>query len=270
MRAFVVFGSKSDSHVYDQVLLGLKSIGVDYDFEVASAHRDPKKLEELLKALNYDIVIAGAGLAAHLPGVVASQVKVPVIGIPISANFMGLDSFLSIVQMPYGVPVLSSGADKLDPIFNFLKNIRHEEINKEVSVVCSDELFATEIGQREWGRISDLKNEINLEVERSTAFDDKKINLCFLPLENKEEGLRLLEEGRNKCCIYTPLTRKVLASDPRSAYEFFELAEVGGLWSGLNNTRNALLLANKFFEEWPNEQLSRNHLLGVSEERPRG
>ena len=110
MKVLVVMGSKSDSHIAERVTAVLDEFGVDYDVEVASAHRNPKKVEELAKK-DYDVFIAIAGLSAALPGVIAAHTVRPVIGVPVSAKLNGLDALLSIAQLPPGVPVATVGID---------------------------------------------------------------------------------------------------------------------------------------------------------------
>ncbi|NJE08933.1 5-(carboxyamino)imidazole ribonucleotide mutase [Thermococcus sp. M39] len=110
MKVLVVMGSKSDSHIAEKVTQVLDEFGISYDVEVASAHRNPKKVEELAKK-DYDVFIAIAGLSAALPGAIASHTTKPVIGVPVSAKLGGLDSLLSIAQMPPGVPVATVGID---------------------------------------------------------------------------------------------------------------------------------------------------------------
>jgi len=106
----IIMGSKSDAPIMEQAAMVLKKFGVDYEFAVVSAHRSPEWLFEYAKGLeanNIKVVIAGAGGAAHLPGMTAALSIVPVIGVPIksSNSIEGIDSLLSIVQMPNDVPV---------------------------------------------------------------------------------------------------------------------------------------------------------------------
>lgn len=102
-------GSDSDWPTMKQAAEVLDDLGVTYDKDIVSAHRTPKKMVEFASAARdsgFSVVIAGAGGAAHLPGMVASMTTLPVIGVPIAlAQMDGLDSLLSIVQMPAGVPV---------------------------------------------------------------------------------------------------------------------------------------------------------------------
>ena len=105
----VVMGSDSDWSVMSDAAVALKEFGIEYEVEVLSAHRTPEKMIEWGKAASsrgIKVIIAGAGGAAHLPGMLASVTTLPVIGVPVSLSKLdGMDSLLSIVQMPGGIPV---------------------------------------------------------------------------------------------------------------------------------------------------------------------
>lgn len=112
MKVAIFFGSKSDTEIMRGAANCLKEFGVEYKAYILSAHRVPEKLTEvLIDAENNgcEVVIAGAGLAAHLPGVIASQTTMPVIGVPINGAVEGLDALFSIVQMPKSIPVATVG-----------------------------------------------------------------------------------------------------------------------------------------------------------------
>ncbi|MDI3541342.1 MAG: 5-(carboxyamino)imidazole ribonucleotide mutase [Candidatus Methanomethylophilaceae archaeon] len=104
-------GSKSDAEIGKNAKALLDELGVDADMVVASAHRTPERVERLVKKSDADVFIAIAGLSAALPGVVASFTIKPVIGVPVSGK-LGLDSILSVVQMPPGIPVAAVGLDR--------------------------------------------------------------------------------------------------------------------------------------------------------------
>lgn len=107
----IIMGSDSDAEVMSQAAAALDEVGVAYEMTVASAHRTPERTKEaILRAEREGAVafIAGAGMAAHLPGVVASFTTRPVIGVPLSSGALqGLDALYAIVQMPPGIPVAS-------------------------------------------------------------------------------------------------------------------------------------------------------------------
>ena len=111
----IIMGSDSDWPVMEEAAKALESFGITFTAEVVSAHRMPEEMVEFAKTAatkGYKVIIAGAGGAAHLPGMVASLTTLPVIGVPVSLkNLEGMDSLLSIVQMPAGVPVATVGID---------------------------------------------------------------------------------------------------------------------------------------------------------------
>ena len=107
----IVMGSDSDAEVMSQAAAALDEAGVPYEFTVASAHRSPDRTKDVItnaEANGAAVFIAGAGMAAHLPGVVASLTTKPVIGVPLASGALqGLDALYAIVQMPPGIPVAS-------------------------------------------------------------------------------------------------------------------------------------------------------------------
>ena len=112
MKVGVIMGSVSDYEVMADAVATLEQFGVDFEKRVVSAHRTPDRLCEYAKtakARGIGVIIAGAGGAAHLPGMVASMTTLPVVGVPVKSRALnGLDSLLSIVQMPAGVPVATT------------------------------------------------------------------------------------------------------------------------------------------------------------------
>lgn len=107
----IIAGSRSDEPLVKVVEETLEGFGVDYESYIASGHRDPKRVEELVASSDADVFIGVAGLSAALPGVIASHTLKPVIGVPKDVKLDGLDAFLSIAQMPPGVPVATVGVD---------------------------------------------------------------------------------------------------------------------------------------------------------------
>lgn len=109
IRVGIVMGSKNDWETMIHAANMLDKLGIEYEAEVVSAHRTPDKLfayAESAKERQIEVIIAGAGGAAHLPGMLAAKTSVPVLGVPVQSKALnGLDSLLSIVQMPAGVPV---------------------------------------------------------------------------------------------------------------------------------------------------------------------
>lgn len=136
----VVMGSKSDAPVMQGTLDVLDQMGIAYEVSVISAHRTPRKAQDYAQKAGergIEVIIAGAGMAAHLPGVLASWTTVPVIGVPLVAGeFKGLDALLSIVQMPAGIPVAcvavgSAGAKNAAFLAAQILGLKHPEIKEK-------------------------------------------------------------------------------------------------------------------------------------------
>jgi len=135
----VVMGSKSDAQVMQTTLDTLQQLGIEYEVNVISAHRTPKKAQEYAQKARergIEVIIAGAGMAAHLPGVLASWTTLPVIGVPLVAGELnGIDALLSIAQMPAGIPVAcvalgSSGAKNAAFMAAEILGLKHDKIRE--------------------------------------------------------------------------------------------------------------------------------------------
>lgn len=223
-KVLVIFGSNSDSAVYDRICAELEKQGIEYEMRVSSAHKTPDDVAQTL-AKRYDIVIAGAGLAAHLPGVVASKVLSPVIGVPCPGNYEGLDALLSIAQMPPGIPVLAVGVDQAElsarqaalmlkgyASVNIIGDLEEKAVKK-----CLDTLkgFGAPFTHGE----GPVKDAVNIRFSR---FDE--------PLDESEELV-----------IYCPL----LLKDDDKAEAALNLLKhtTHGLWVGAGNGKNAAIAA---------------------------
>jgi 5-(carboxyamino)imidazole ribonucleotide mutase len=135
----VVMGSKSDTEALKPTLEILTQLGIEHEVNVISAHRTPEKAREYAMAARgrgIEVIIAAAGMAAHLPGVLASWTTLPVIGIPIaSGELKGVDALYSIVQMPPGIPVAtvaigSAGAKNAAYLAAEILGIKHDKIRQ--------------------------------------------------------------------------------------------------------------------------------------------
>jgi 5-(carboxyamino)imidazole ribonucleotide mutase len=110
----IIMGSTSDLPVMEKAAQILNDFGIPFEMNALSAHRTPEEVEKFAKnasARGIKVIIAAAGMAAHLPGVIAAMTPLPVIGVPIKASLEGLDSIFSILQMPPGIPVATVGVN---------------------------------------------------------------------------------------------------------------------------------------------------------------
>lgn len=113
-KVSVIMGSTSDLPVMEKTAQILNDFKIPFEMNALSAHRTPEEVEKFAKnaaARGIKVIIAAAGMAAHLPGVIAAMTPVPVIGVPIKASLEGLDSIFSILQMPPGIPVATVGVN---------------------------------------------------------------------------------------------------------------------------------------------------------------
>ena len=135
----VVMGSKSDTEAVQPTLDVLKELGISYEVSVISAHRTPEKARQYglaARERGIEVIIAAAGGAAHLPGVLASWTTLPVIGVPLaSSELKGVDALYSIVQMPAGIPVAgvaigTAGAKNAAYLAAGILGLKHEDISQ--------------------------------------------------------------------------------------------------------------------------------------------
>ncbi|MCM8792568.1 MAG: 5-(carboxyamino)imidazole ribonucleotide mutase [Candidatus Omnitrophica bacterium] len=138
----IVMGSDSDLETMQETMKILEKFGIGYEVKIMSAHRSPQIVEEYALSAEergLEVIIAAAGGAAHLPGMIAAWSKLPVIGVPIQTQLGGLDSLLSIVQMPSGVPVATvsvgkGGAKNSAVLAVEILGIKYPELKKKLKL----------------------------------------------------------------------------------------------------------------------------------------
>ena len=220
----VLFGSKSDESTYKSILNILKKEKITYELKIASAHKTPEDVNDILRQ-DYKIIISGAGLAAALPGVAAAKTIRPVIGVPCAGNYQGLDALLSIMQMPPGIPVLSVGVGKADSAAYAAINILKQP--KKV-VLVGDK------SSKAFKKAEEILRQFGVNHAHSMQIADNAININFVyfdePIEKKEQLV-----------IYCPLIED--KDDKAEAALNLLKHSSHGLWVGLNNGTNAALAA---------------------------
>lgn len=134
----IIMGSTSDLKIMEKAANILEEMEIPFELQALSAHRTPDEVADFAKGVKkrgVKVIIAGAGMAAHLPGVIASMTTIPVIGVPINASLDGMDALLAIVQMPPGIPVASVGinnATNAALLATQILSFTDENINKKV------------------------------------------------------------------------------------------------------------------------------------------
>lgn len=225
MKIQVLFGSPSDERVYGPLCRALETAG-DVKMEVASAHRHPDRVREVVTTCGADVFVAGAGLAAHLPGVVASLTEKPVFGIAVNGAFAGLDAFLSIVQMPKGVPVAA---------------ITEENANAWGGVLQRFKSLPTDEIRLHWNRSLESYSPIQKALEELETLSAVKIRWCEAKdQECLGEIVSPWELPRvNGLNLF--LCEKEQLQSSNLALDFFTKARHGGAWVGANNIQNYVL-----------------------------
>lgn len=232
MKIQVLFGSNSDERVYGPLCRSLEKCG-SVQMTVASAHRNPDLVHEVVKNCGADVFVAGAGLAAHLPGVVASLTNKPVVGVAVNGAFAGLDAFLSIVQMPKGVPVMAVTEDNITHVADMLlrfqnlpKNTIHMHWNKNMETYP--------VLQK---AIADIQDLSGVQVSWAEEGDAACLGEIVSPWETpKTQGLHLF------------ICDKPQLQNMHLALEFFAKARSGGMWVGANNVGNFVNQWKKLIE----------------------
>lgn len=221
MRINVLFGSESDKGIFEPLCDRLRLIdGVEVFFEVCSAHRDPERLRKIISEKPCDLYITGAGLAAHLPGVVASQTITPVIGIPCNDIMLGLDALLSIIQMPKGVPALAVGVSGVDHVVNFVAWYA-ANMHKAPKLKVTAPSWATK-------QVEQLKKPLE-EIGWQFADGPDALELILADLNGQAPSAK-------NTFLAAPIIEKTpFEGDPRKVSEF---TSCGGLWLGINNITN--------------------------------
>jgi len=220
----VLFASKSDADSYKKITKILNKAKVNYDFKIASAHKTPDDVNDILRQ-DYKVIISGAGLAAALPGVVAAKTIRPIIGVPCKGSYQGLDALLSIVQMPPGVPVLSTGVGKADIAAQAAVKILK---NPEKVVLVGDK------NNKAFKKAEEILRYFKVNHSHSEQVIDDAINVVFTYFDEQIEK-------KNQLVIYCPL---LLDNDDKAEASLNLLKHSDhGLWVGLNNGTNAALAA---------------------------
>ncbi|WP_075590436.1 5-(carboxyamino)imidazole ribonucleotide mutase [Labilibacter marinus] len=148
----IIMGSTSDLPVMEKAAQVLNDLKIPFEINALSAHRTPEAVEKFAKGAEergIKVIIAAAGMAAHLPGVIASMTKLPIIGVPIKASLDGLDALLAIVQMPPGIPVATVG----------INGAQNAGILAAQMISLGDPVLAE--------RVADFKDNLKVKIEKA-------------------------------------------------------------------------------------------------------
>jgi 5-(carboxyamino)imidazole ribonucleotide mutase len=239
VKVIILFGSQSDERIYQALRQNCQEMEIESYFEVASAHRQPERVSELLALNNFDAVLAGAGLAAHLPGVVASHTLKPVIGIPVNSQFGGIDSVCSIVQMPYGIPVAMAGVNDVKTPVEFLAQVGKIKQFNTINIVCSEQKKALPYFSKELSSAADFALELGVELTYSVQPLPEFFNIQL-------HGLWDGHIKNDAAILHVPVVSAENVKMSEKIIDLHRLISRGGIWMGTNNLRNAMLFAARF------------------------
>lgn len=235
MAVLIIAASKSDVEAMRRASAVLEKSGIKYVLRVCSAHRTPEMLDSILEdaehvetdAERYDAVIAGAGLAAALPGVVAAKTTLPVIGVPLTGAFEGLDALLSIIQMPPGIPVITTGVDNSEEAAAAaVKVVKNTAKKVNITAVNNKNTKAAD-------KAAETLKTFGVPYGCSDKIAKDAINICFVDIN--ENGV----SADKNLTIYCPTAEKETAAD---AAKLLQLTKKG-IWVGLNRGENAAVAA---------------------------
>ena len=226
MRVLILFPGKTDEGTYLPIASELGNRGIQHSLRLGSAHKSPDLVREILEE-EFDLVISGAGLSAALPGVIAAETLVPVLGVPCPGAYGGLDAFLSIAQMPPGVPVLCVRAENAP-----------EETSKILKVMESGSKVVNVVGEgKAVEKATRTLEEMGIEfVARDSCHDG--VNIVFSPLGDSVKA-------NDSLTIYCPVAD---LSSPEDAIRCMENCSTG-LWVGLNRGENAAIAAVQMLQD---------------------
>lgn len=252
MKILVMFGSKSDANIYEPLKARLLQEGHDVDFRMISVHRSPELLDRELASAEASAVIAGAGLAAHLPGVVAAKVLVPVFGVPCSAAIGGVDALFAIQQMPFGIPVLTTAPDQYGAAVDFVTRWGKLDLR------YSFDGFNLVLERHKRGqphfrilleRAERISEKTKLEINLTDKTSENAVNICLVDINEADPECPLpfgpSPRGSDELRILVPVLNEAAYRDPYAAISVVRRinSAQGNVWSGINNIGNAMLAA---------------------------
>lgn len=233
MKALVLFESEKETYSFSPLMNRLKDI-CKAEFHVISVYEDLRKLENLLQNHNADFIITGSGLAGALAGITASLTRVPIFGLPVESNFGGLDATLSMLQLPLGTPVMTTSPQKHNSLIDFLEALKAKSLyESKINLIVDSGVMNYEY--------------ITHEINRTRYFcEDKGLLMSVCDCVDEDAfNISLVTEGdlihTDTLCLNVPILEKTARDKPTEAIIVFDWMDKGGVWLGVNNTRNAVL-----------------------------
>lgn len=250
MKVLVVFGSKSDANIYDPLLEQLCADSQEVDFHMISVHRSRGLLDRELTNIRSQVAIVGAGLAAHLPGVLASKVLIPVFGIPCNAALGGVDSLLAMMQMPFGIPVLVSAPEKYNVVTSFIKTWSQMDLRfaaDAISLVVDEKKANLPHYKLIMDRAHRIAEKAGISFEVRNTPSDGSVNICLEEVTSEKKLSQYAEKNNLKTSlqIFVPVLSAELYSSASSVEFIMQKIQTvpDSVWTSVNGIGNAFLAA---------------------------
>jgi 5-(carboxyamino)imidazole ribonucleotide mutase len=252
MKLLVIFGSKSDANIYEPLKARLINEGHEVDFRMISVHRSPELLDRELAGVQAQAVIAGAGLAAHLPGILASKLLIPVFGIPCGAAIGGVDAFFAMAQMPFGIPVLTTAPDSYQSAVDAVS--RWGRLDLQFSFDGFNLVFERhKKGQPHFQMLLERAHKIvdktKLELNVTDKPVENAVNICLVDISETDPEAPLpfgpAAKTSDELRLFVPVLGEQAYRNPYSGISVIRRINSvpGGVWTGINNVGNAMLAA---------------------------
>lgn len=252
MKVLVVFGSKSDANIYEPLKSRLLADGHEVDFRMISVHRSPELLDREMASLKADAVVAGAGLAAHLPGILASKLLTPVLGIPCTAALGGMDALFAMLQMPFGIPAMVTAPDQYNAACDFLRRWSRMDLRFAPDVLN----LVVDRHKRSLPHVAEIlerarkmteKRSVELQIVDRPV--ENAINVCLVDIVPTDPDCPLpyppLERDSDELRVYVPVLNPDAYREALSALLVMRRIRSvpDGIWVGVNQVGNGLLAA---------------------------
>lgn len=252
MKILVMFGSKSDANIYEPLKARLLNEGHEVDFRMISVHRSPELLDRELAEVEAQAVIAGAGLAAHLPGILASKLLLPVFGIPCAAAVGGVDAFFAISQMPFGIPVLATAPDQYQSAVDAVTRWGRLDLQftfDAFHLVLERHKRGQAYIQALLGRAQKIAEKTGVALKVVDKPVENALNICLVDISETDPEAPLPfpapPRSSDELRLLVPVLNETAYRDPYAAISVARRVNSvpGGLWVGINNVGNAMLAA---------------------------
>lgn len=250
MKVLVIFGSKSDANIYEPLKARLLHEGHEVDFRMISVHRSPELLDKELAGIQADAVVAGAGLAAHLPGILASKSLIPVFGIPCAAAVGGVDAYLAISQMPFGIPVLCTAPDAYTSVVESIGRWSRLDLQftfDRFPIVLERSKRTQPHIQELLRRAEKITEKTKIEFSLVDKPVENSLNICLLDINpnDPESPYPAIAKDSDELHIYVPVLQEAAYRDPYAVLSVIRRANSipGACFVGINNIGNAMLAA---------------------------